>query len=599
MSEQSGFQPPDPAQAEEMARQIATLTERSQRLAQAFWERQAKQASGDEFSLVDMQGVTRAFFELGAKLMSDPVKLAEAQTEFWRQNMELWQAFVTGAKPDDDKPAKADKRFRDKAWDEDLLFNYMKQSYLLTADWLQKTVHDVEGLDPKSKEKVDFYTRQFVSAMAPTNFALTNPQVLKRTRETGGENLLKGLEHMLDDLERGKGRLEIAMTDFKAFEVGQNVATTPGKVVFQNELMQLIQYSPSTETVHKRPLLFVPPWINKYYVMDLQPDNSLIRWSVEQGHTLFVISWINPKKELAHKTFEDYMLEGPLAAMEAIEQATGEKEINTLGFCIGGILMVATLAYMAAKGDDRIKSATFLATMVELKDVGETAVFVDEDQLESMEKHMAEKGYLEGHHMADMFNMMRENDLIWSFVVNNYLMGRDPMAFDLLYWNSDSTRLPAAMLLYYLRHIYMEDGLMKPGALTLDGVPIDIRKIKTPCLVVATKEDHIAPWRSGYPSTQTFGGPVTFLLGGSGHIAGIINPPTRTKYGYWLNDDYPPDPDGWLEGATYTEGSWWPEWGKWLKRRAGKRVAPREPGDGKLDIIEDAPGSFVRVRAAD
>ena len=581
----------------EMARKWAAVAEQSQRVVQAFTERQAE---GGDFSLVDPQSVSRAFLDLMSKMAANPVKLAEAQLRFWQDNVGLWQAMTRRMLGQEAamvvEPEKGDRRFKDKAWNEELAFDYIKQSYLLTSRWVQSTVGGVEGLDPMNKEKVDFFTRQFLSAMSPSNFALTNPAVLKKTRESGGQNLLEGLENLLGDLERGRGRLKISMTDEAAFEVGKNVAASPGKVVYQNELMQLIQYEPSTEEVHRRPLLFVPPWINKFYVMDLQPKNSLIKWAVDQGHTLFVVSWVNPRGELAHKDFEDYMLEGPLAALDAIEQATGEREVNVLVFCIGGILMVATLAYLAAKGDTRVNSATFLATMVDLKDIGEVSVFIDEEQLRSLEEHVAEKGYLEGHHMAEMFNMMRENDLIWSFVVNNYLLGRDPMPFDLLYWNADSTRLPAKMLVTYLRKIYQDNGLMKPGHLVLDGVPIDIGKIETPCYVLATKDDHIAPWVSSYPATRSFAGPVRFVLGASGHIAGVINPPGANKYCYWTNAKTPATPAEWFASAERHEGSWWPDWGKWLTRKAGPTVPSRQPGDGALAPIEEAPGSYVNVR---
>ena len=593
-SEQPRLTLPDQA---ETARKWAAVAEQSQRVVQAFTERQAE---GGDFSLVDPQSVSRAFLDLMSKMAANPVKLAEAQLRFWQDNVGLWQAMTRRMLGQEAamavEPEKGDRRFKDKAWNEELAFDYIKQSYLLTSRWVQSTVGGVEGLDPMNKEKVDFFTRQFLSAMSPSNFALTNPTVLKKTRESGGENLLEGLENLLGDLERGRGRLKISMTDEAAFEVGKNVAASPGKVVYQNELMQLIQYEPSTEEVHRRPLLFVPPWINKFYVMDLQPKNSLIKWAVDQGHTLFVVSWVNPRGELAHKDFEDYMLEGPLAALDAIEQATGERQVNVLGFCIGGILMVATLAYLAAKGDTRVNSATFLATMVDLKDIGEVSVFIDEEQLRSLEEHVAEKGYLEGHHMAEMFNMMRENDLIWSFVVNNYLLGRDPMPFDLLYWNADSTRLPATMLVTYLRKIYQDNGLMKPGHLVLDGVPIDIGKIETPCYVLATKDDHIAPWVSSYPATRSFAGPVRFVLGASGHIAGVINPPGANKYCYWTNAKTPATPAEWFASAERHEGSWWPDWGKWLARKAGPKVPSRQPGDGALAPIEEAPGSYVNVR---
>ena len=597
----TGSEPPGGSSDQaEMAAKWAALAEKSRRVVQAFAERQADEGG---FSIVDTQSVSRAFMDLMAKMASDPVKLAEAQMRLWQDSVQLWQAMTQRMMGQPAaalaEPEKGDRRFKDQSWNEELAFDYIKQSYLLTSRWVQSTVGGVDGLDPKNKEKVDFYTRQFLSALSPSNFAMTNPAVLKKTTESGGENLLHGLENLLDDLERGRGRLKISMTDDAAFEVGKNVAASPGKVIFQNELMQLIQYEPTTGTAHKRPLLFVPPWINKFYVMDLQPKNSLIKWAVDQGHTLFVISWINPRKELAHKDFEDYMREGPLAALDAVQQATGEREINVLGFCIGGILMVATLAYLAAKGDKRVNSATFLATMVDLQDVGEVSVFIDEEQLRSLEAHVGEKGYLEGHHMADMFNMMRENDLIWSFVVNNYLMGRDPMPFDLLYWNSDSTRLPATMLVTYLKKIYRDNGLMKPGHLVLDGEPIDIDKIKTPTYVLCTKDDHIAPWVSSYPMTRRFAGPVRFVLGASGHIAGVVNPPAANKYCYWTNSKAPATPAEWFDGAERHEGSWWPDWGRWLARKGGPKVPARVPGDGKLKPLEDAPGSYVKVRLSE
>lgn len=593
-------QAPSPDDQEALLARWNDLAERSQRAVQAFVQRQSDSGG---FQLVDQQGLNQAFGDLMLQLAKDPSRLFQAQMQLWEQSLSLWQAMgqrMLGQEAQPvAEPPKGDRRFKDGAWNEALVFDYLKQSYLLTSNCLQSLVQETEGLDPKNKEKVDFFTRQYLSAMAPSNFAATNPAVVKKTVDSKGENLLKGLEHMLADLEAGKGRLKISMTDEASFEVGKNVAASPGKVIYQNELIQLIQYAPTTETVHKRPLLFVPPWINKFYVLDLQPKNSLIKGAVDQGHTVFVISWINPRKELAHKDFEDYMREGPLAAMDAIEAHLGEREINLLGFCIGGILNVATLAYLNAKGDQRVNSATLLATMVDLKEVGEASVFIDDKQLASLERHVAETGYLEGHHMAQMFNMMRENDLIWSFVVNNYLMGREPMPFDLLYWNSDSTRLPAAMLVTYLRKLYRENGLMKPGHLVLDGVPIDIGKIKTPSYFLCTKEDHIAPWVSSYPAVKAFGGPVKFVLGGSGHIAGVINPPAAKKYCYWTNRKAPADPEDWLAGAERHEGSWWSDWHRWIARKGGAKVEARQPEAGKLSVIEDAPGSYVRERVDD
>ena len=591
---------PESGTAEDMAAKWAALAEHSRQAVEAFAKRQA---ADNGYSVVNPQGIAKAFAEFGSQMMADPTKLAEAQVKLWQDSMQLWQNTMSRLAGQEVEPLvepeRGDRRFKDKAWSEEVLFDYVKQSYLLTSRWMQGLVNEVEGVDPRTRTRVDFYTRQYLSALAPSNFALTNPAVLKRIKDTDGENLVKGLEHLLEDLERGEGRLQISMTDYDAFEVGKNVAASPGKVVFQNELMQLLQYAPSTKEVHQRPFLIVPPWINKFYVLDLQPKNSMIKWLVDQGHTVFVISWVNPNKELSHKGFDDYMLEGPLAALDAIERATGEAEANVLGFCIGGILVSCTLAYMAAKGDKRLNSATFLATMIDLTEVGEASVFIDEEQLANIERHIADKGYLEGHHMADMFNLMRENDLIWSFVVNNYLMGRDPMPFDLLYWNSDATRLPATMLTYYLRRFYLDNGLVKQGHIVLDDVPIDLGKVEAPAYFLATKEDHISPWVSCYPATRAFAGPVRFVLGGSGHIAGVINPPVANKYCYWTNEEQPVDPQAWLEGAERHEGSWWSDWQAWLAEQGGPMVPARKPGDGKLKPLEDAPGSYVKTRASE
>jgi polyhydroxyalkanoate synthase len=594
----------DGPEATEQVAEFAALAEQSQRAMQLFWQRQVAEAAEGGFSIVDPGSVGRAFFDWSAKLMQDPTRLAEAQMAFWQDQLGLWQTMMQRARGEAVTPVieaeRGDRRFKDPAWDEDLLYGYLKQSYLLTAKWLRGLTHKAGALDPKEQERVDFYTRQFISAMSPSNFALTNPTVLKKAKDTGGRNLLEGLKHLLADLEKGKGRLKISMTDDAAFEVGRNVATTAGQVIFQNELMQLIQYAPTTEQVHKRPLLIVPPWINKFYILDLQPKNSFIKHAVDAGHTVFVVSWANPVKELAHKTFESYMVDGPLAALDAIEAATGEQEVTILGFCIGGILVSSTLAYLAARGEaGRIKAATFLTSLFDFEKVGEVSVFIDEQQIAQIEQHVAEKGYLEGHHLADMFSMMRENDLVWSFVVNNYLMGREPMAFDLLYWNADSTRLPAAMLVFYLKEIYQRNRLREPGGISLAGTPIDLGKVKTPVYFMAAKEDHIAPWLSCYPGTQLFAGSKRFVLAASGHIAGVINPPAAKKYGHWTNTRLPPSPEAWLEGAAWHDGSWWPDWHQWLARRAGRKVPARKIGGGGLKPIEPAPGSYVKVRASD
>ena len=560
-----------------------------------------RQAEGDgDYQVLDPFVMGRAFQEYLARMMADPTKVMEAQMKLWQDYVALWQSTARKmmGEPADPvaTPAPTDKRFKDDEWQDNPVFDYIKQSYLLASNFMLDSVRKVDGIDEKTAEKVAFYTRQYVDAMAPTNFAMTNPQVVRRTLETGGENLLQGLSNMLEDLERGKGKLRIKMTDLEKFELGKNVAVTPGKVVFQNDLMQLLQYSPTTDSVYKRPLLIIPPWINKFYILDLRDKNSFIKWAVDEGHTVFVISWVNPDASLADKSFEDYMLEGPFTALDAIEKATGEKEVKAIGYCLGGTLLACTLAYMSVKKDDRIKSATYFASMVDFSEPGELGVFIDEEQLTLMEKQMEKTGYFEGANMAEAFNLLRANDLIWSFVVNNYLMGRDPFPFDLLYWNSDSTRMPREMHSFYLRSMYQKNDLCRPGGITLDGVPIDLRKIKTPTYILSTKEDHIAPWKSTYAATRLYSGDIRFVLAGSGHIAGVINPPAAKKYGYWINESLPDGPDEWFTGAEEHEGSWWLDWKEWISEFNGEQVPKREPGDGELKVIEDAPGSYVKAR---
>ena len=589
-----------PADPVEMSRSMARIAERSQRLVSEFLARQQR---GEGSGEMDPLNIGNAFMEMTARMMADPAKMMQAQIGLWQDYLKLWQATTQRMLGQEAEPViepePGDSRFKHADWDDNQLFDFIKQSYLLTARWMHATVRDVEGLDDKTAQKVEFYTRQFADALAPSNFVMTNPEVLRATLDSGGENLVKGLENLLDDLERGKGRLDIKMTDPDAFELGRNIALTPGKVVFQTDLMQLIQYQPSTEQVHKRPLLIMPPWINKYYILDLREKNSFVKWAVAEGFTVFVVSWVNPDETLAQKTFEDYMLEGPLAALEAMEKATGEKEANVIGYCLGGTLLSVTLAYMKAKGDTRVASATFLTALTDFEEAGELGIFIDEAQLSKLEHKMAEKGYLEGAHMATTFNMLRANDLIWSFVVNNYLLGKEPFPFDLLYWNSDSTRLPAAMHSYYLRNMYQKNLLVKPGGLTFDGVAIDLSTIETPAFMLSAKEDHIAPWASTYTATQLFSGPIKFVLAASGHIAGVINPPAAGKYAHWTNSKNPKDPQAWLAGAKEHPGSWWPTWSKWAARYGDGKVAARVPGDRELNVIEDAPGSYVAVRAQD
>ncbi len=582
---------------DDVVRLMGEISEKSQQLLHDFAER----GGADGSSTPDPLNLGSTVLELTARIMTNPATMAQAQLALWQSYLQLWQNTSQQLLGHDVVPAarpeRGDRRFRDPAWDDNAVFDFIKQSYLLTSRWLVETVNQLDGSDDKTRQKIDFYTRQFVDAMAPSNFVATNPEVLRSTLESGGENLLRGLNNLLDDLSRGGGRLAIKMTDLEAFELGKNIAVTPGKVIFQTALMQLIQYAPTTEQVYRRPLLVIPPWINKYYILDLQPKNSFIRYAVDQGFTVFVISWVNPDEGHADKTFEDYMVEGPLAALDAMAQATGSREVNVVGYCLGGTLLAAMLAYLAAKRDRRIKAATFLASLTDFEDPGELGVFIDEEQLAAMDDSMARKGYLEGREMATTFNMLRANDLIWSFVINNYLMGKEPFPFDLLYWNSDSTRMPFAMHSFYLRKFYQENRLVEPGGISLCGVPIDLRKIRLPAYMVSTREDHIAPWASTYAATQLYRGKTTFVLAGSGHIAGVVNPPSVEKYGYWVNPELPPDPKDWFEGAEQHPGSWWPHWRDWNAAHAGEQVAARVPGDGKLTPIEDAPGSYASLRA--
>ena len=585
-----------------LAESLASAADKSAKVLGDFI---ARQAAAGKSMVTDEFGLTQAFLELAAKMLSNPYRLAETQMNLWWEYSALWQSSMLKLMGQSTapvvEPAKSDKRFRHEDWEEHFLFDYVKQSYLIAARWLHNTVANVEGLDEHTRRKVDFFTRQYIDAWAPSNFALTNPEVFRETIASGGQNLVKGLNNLLDDIERGNGQLKISMTDSKAFELGVNIATTPGHVVFQNDLMQLIQYEPATAKVAKRPLLIMPPWINKYYILDLREKNSLIKWCVAQGLTVFVISWVNPDERHAAKDFVDYMLEGPMAALDAIEKATGEKEVNVLGYCLGGTLLAATLGHLAAKKDKRIVSASFMTSLIDFTGAGELEVFIDEEQVSSLERKMSERGYLEGSHMANTFNMLRSNDLIWSFVINNYLMGRDPFPFDLLHWNQDSTRMPAKMHSFYLRNMYMKNKLREPGGVSLAGTPIDLSKIAVPAYFVSAIEDHIAPWKTTYAGTQILGGKSRFVLSGSGHIAGMINPPEANKYGYWTNEKLPASADEWFKGAKQHQGSWWKDWIDWLQPQLGPQVAAREVGKAggksRARVIEAAPGSYARQRA--
>jgi polyhydroxyalkanoate synthase len=593
-SSEDGYRIGDPAA---FAGNMIQVGIQSQRLLADFLARQGERAAD---APIDPLNISGAFLELLKGMAANPAAIVEAQMQLWHDYMELWERSarrLMGGKVEPMvAPRPGDKRFHDKDWQENQVFDFIKQSYLLTANWLQRTVGGIEGLDAKARRRVEFYTKQFADAIAPTNFVLTNPEVLRATMQTNGENLVKGLKNLLEDLDRGGGSLSIRQSA-DAFRVGENIATAPGKVVFRNELIELLQYEPTTKEVYERPLLIFPPWINKFYILDLKPENSFIRWAAAQGYTVFVVSWVNPDKRMAKKTFEDYMREGIFAALDAVGQATGVRTINAIGYCIGGTLLSATLAFMAGKGDDRVASATFFAAQADFSEAGDLQIFIDDEQLEALKQQMQSAGgVLEGGRMATTFNMLRANDLIWSFVVNNYLLGKDPVPFDLLYWNSDTTRMPEATHLFYLREFYKHNALAK-GKMTLGGVKLDLGKVTVPVYLQSAKDDHIAPYRSVYKTTKLMKGPIRFIIAGSGHIAGVVNPPAAQKYRYWTNDTLPDTVDAWQAGATEHPGSWWPDWDAWLSKQSGKKIPARKPGSGKLKVLGDAPGSYVKVKA--
>jgi polyhydroxyalkanoate synthase len=545
--------------------------------------------------------VIKTFSTVAEYWLSDKTRSAELQIKLAKAYLDLWGSAMRRLAGEQASPTIApsprDRRFSDPEWKSNQFFDFVMQVYLLTTQWAQELVHNAEGLDPHTRKKAEFYVQQISNALAPSNFVLTNPEVLRETLASNGDNLVRGMKMLVEDIEAGHGTLRIRQSDPSNLVVGVNMATTPGKVIFQNELIQLIQYAPSTESVLRTPLLIVPPWINKFYILDLRPEKSFIKWCVDQGVTVFVISWVNPDKRLGTKTFDDYMKEGPLAAMDAIEQATGELKVHTMGYCVGGTLLASTLAWLAEKRRVRVTSATFLAAQVDFTHAGDLLVFVDEDQISALERDMQVSGVLEGSKMAMAFNMLRSNDLIWSYVVSNYLKGQPPSSFDLLHWNSDATRMPAANHSYYLRNCYLENRL-STGSMVLDNTLLDLSKIKVPIYNLATREDHIAPADSVLYGSQFFGGPVRYVLSGSGHIAGVVNPPSAGKYQFWTNDKVKDVTiEGWLNGAQEHKGSWWPDWREWLGSIDAEEVPARAVGTDALPPIEDAPGSYVRVRA--
>ncbi len=549
----------------------------------------------------ELAEVIKTFSAVAEYWLSDRERSAELQMKIGKAYLDLWGSAVRRLAGEQAEPAIApsprDKRFNDPEWKSNQFFDFVMQLYLLSTEWAQDLVRNAEGLDPHTRKKAEFYVQQIANAVAPSNFVLTNPEVLRETLASSGDNLVRGMKMLAEDIEAGRGTLRIRQSDPSNLVVGVNMATTPGKVIFQNDLMQLIQYQPSTENVLRTPLLIVPPWINKFYILDLRPEKSFVKWCVDQGITVFVISWVNPDKRLGSKTFDDYMKEGPLAAMDAIERVTGEMKVHTMGYCVGGTLLASTLAWLAEKRRVRVTSATLLAAQVDFTHAGDLLVFVDEGQISALERDMQAAGVLEGSKMAMAFNMLRSNDLIWSYVVSNYLKGQPPSSFDLLHWNSDATRMPAANHSYYLRNCYLENRL-STGSMVLDNTLLDLSKVKVPIYNLATREDHIAPADSVLYGSQFFGGPVKYVLSGSGHIAGVVNPPSLGKYQFWTNDNIKDVTlADWLKGAQEHKGSWWPDWREWLASIDAEEVPARAVGTEALPPIEDAPGSYVRVRA--
>jgi polyhydroxyalkanoate synthase len=584
---------------EAFARNLAKAVEEGGRALAAYLKPREEGQAADEIADTAAD-ILKTLAKVGEYWTSDPIRLMDAQTRLFGSYLAVWQNAMAQALGDATGPAVApkpgDKRFGDPDWNENPIFSALKQLYLATSRWAEELVTQAEGLDERTRHKARFYIEQINNALAPTNFPLTNPEVLKETAATNADNLARGMRMLAEDIEAGKGKLRLRQTDVSRFKLGENVATSPGKVVYQNDICQIIQYAQTTATVLKRPLLIVPPWINKFYVLDLVPEKSLIRWLVENGHTVFVVSWVNPDERHAEKSFEHYMHEGILQALDIVRDATGESQVNAMGYCVGGTLLAVTLGYMAAQADERIASATFLTTQVDFEFAGDLKVFADSDRIAGLESQMKKAGFLEGSKMATAFNLLRSNDLIWPYVVNNYLKGKEPFPFDLLYWNADATRMPSANHSFYLRSCYLDNQLSK-GEMQVGGQKIDMSEVTIPVYNLAAKEDHIAPAKSVFRGSASFGGPVRFVLSGSGHIAGVVNPPSRKKYQYWVGGEPKGTLEDWMEKAEEHPGSWWEDWQAWIEGLDGTRVKKRRrPGGSKLKPIEDAPGSYVMVR---
>ena len=584
---------------EVLSRNAALVVEQAQRALAAYAKPIQEQRANT--GLADEVGeVVKTIGRVAETWMADPHRAAEAQARLGTAFTQLWSTSLRqmqGERVDPvAAPAPRDARFKDEEWSTSPVFDFIKQGYLITTKWAEDMVAEAHGLDEHTRHKAQFYVRMLTSALSPSNFVLTNPELIRTTLKEHGANLVRGLTMLGEDVEAGQGELKLRQSDMAPFALGKNIAMTPGEVVFRNDLIELIQYAPSTETVLKRPLLIVPPWINKFYILDLNEEKSLIRWAVAQGLTVFCISWVNPDERHAEKDFESYMREGVLAALDAVKVATDEAQVSTIGYCVGGTLLAVTLAMMAATGDRRIESATFLTTQVDFTHAGDLKVFVDEEQIQAVEANMSLRGYLEGARMANAFNALRPNDLIWPYVVNNYLKGKAPLPFDLLYWNADATRMPAANHSFYLRNCYLENKLAH-GQMVIANTRLDLKRVTIPVFNLATREDHIAPALSVFEGSQAFGGKVDYVVAGSGHIAGVVNPPSKVKYQYWTGGPVSGTYEGWLAKAKENPGSWWPYWFEWLEAPAPERVMARRPGEGPLPSLGPAPGTYVAVKA--
>jgi polyhydroxyalkanoate synthase len=585
------------ADPEAFSRNMLKLVEEGGKVLSGLMER--SNGNGGPYSLAsEITEAGKLFAEIAQHWMTDPAKLASIQGALLRDYLQLAgataQRFMGAEAPPVAEPEPGDNRFNDPEWSRNPYFDFWKQAYLITTRWFEQVLSETEGLDERTRQRAEFLLKQVASALSPSNFPITNPVVLRETLASNAHNLVQGMANLRHDMEKPGDIFSISQTDVAAFEVGRNVATAPGKVIFQNDLIQLIQYAPTTDTVHSTPLLIVPPWINKFYILDLGPQKSFIRYMVGKGFTVFVLSWVNPDERLRDKTFEDYMNEGLLAATDAVRRETGGGKVNVIGYCVGGTLLGTTLAYLAARGEEPFSSATFFAAQVDFTKAGDLLLFIDDAQLKALEEMMAERGFLDGSRMATVFNLLRPKDLIWPYIVNNYMLGKKPFPFDLLFWNQDSTRMTPANHNFYLREFYHENKLAR-GQMTIGGVKLDLGKVKLPIYELCAKEDHIAPAKSVFIGSRLFGGPVTYVLAGSGHIAGVINPPDRPKYQYWTNDKRTATLEAWFEGATEHPGSWWPHYAEWLAKHSGGKVPARTPG-AMLGVIEDAPGSYVKVK---